>query len=131
MFGTSLRRYGILGINARNLDYIFASNPRQLYRYADNKLETKKVAQSVLKSTRERLYLPVAKKKLYEVEHKLLLRLILAGLLRELQFHLSKSGILVEDFEHTRAIQIVRSKDGHKESPRRLAKVLKIQLVLV
>lgn len=47
MFGTSLRRYGILGINARNLDYIFASNPRQLYRYADNKLETKKVAQSI------------------------------------------------------------------------------------
>ncbi|KAB8335922.1 alpha-L-glutamate ligase-like protein [Scytonema tolypothrichoides VB-61278] len=43
----SLQRYGILGINARNLDYIFASNPRQLYRYADDKLETKKIAQSI------------------------------------------------------------------------------------
>lgn len=43
----SLRRSGILGINARNLDYIFASNPRHLYRYADNKLETKKIAQSI------------------------------------------------------------------------------------
>ncbi|MBW4670146.1 MAG: alpha-L-glutamate ligase-like protein [Cyanomargarita calcarea GSE-NOS-MK-12-04C] len=43
----SLRRSGILGINARNLDYIFASNPRHLYRYADNKIETKKIAQSI------------------------------------------------------------------------------------
>ena len=47
MLSSSLRRSGILGINARNLDYIFASNPRHLYRYADNKLETKKIAQSI------------------------------------------------------------------------------------
>ncbi|MBD2605811.1 alpha-L-glutamate ligase-like protein [Scytonema hofmannii FACHB-248] len=47
MLSSSLRRSGILGINARNLDYIFASNPRQLYRYADNKLETKKITQTI------------------------------------------------------------------------------------
>ena len=47
MFSSSLQRHGILGINARNLDYIFASNPRQLYRYADNKIETKKIAQAI------------------------------------------------------------------------------------
>lgn len=47
MFGFSLRRSGILGINARNLDYIFATNPRRLYRFADNKLETKKIAQTI------------------------------------------------------------------------------------
>lgn len=47
MLSSSLRRSGILGINARNLDYIFASNPRQLYRYADNKLETKKITQNI------------------------------------------------------------------------------------
>ncbi|RUR72366.1 alpha-L-glutamate ligase-like protein [Chlorogloeopsis fritschii PCC 9212] len=43
----SLRRYGILGINARNLDYLFPSNPRRLYRFADSKLETKKIAQAI------------------------------------------------------------------------------------
>lgn len=43
----SLRRYGILGINARNLDYLFPTNPRRLYRLADCKLETKKMAQTV------------------------------------------------------------------------------------
>ncbi len=43
----SLQDHGILGINARNLDYIFPSNPRRLYRLADCKLETKKIAQVV------------------------------------------------------------------------------------
>ncbi|WP_026734863.1 alpha-L-glutamate ligase-like protein [Fischerella sp. PCC 9605] len=43
----SLQRYGILGINARNLDYLFPSNPRRLYRHADSKLETKKIAQAI------------------------------------------------------------------------------------
>lgn len=43
----SLKQYGILGINARNLDYLFPTNPRRLYRYADSKLETKKIAQSI------------------------------------------------------------------------------------
>ncbi|MBD2742758.1 alpha-L-glutamate ligase-like protein [Coleofasciculus sp. FACHB-1120] len=47
MFPFSLRRHGILGINARNLDYLFPNNPRRLYRYADCKLETKKLAQSI------------------------------------------------------------------------------------
>ncbi|MDP8963398.1 MAG: alpha-L-glutamate ligase-like protein [Cyanobacteriota bacterium] len=47
MFPFSLRRHGILGINARNLDYISPNNPRRLYGYADNKLETKKIAQSI------------------------------------------------------------------------------------
>lgn len=47
MFPFSLQRHGILGINARNLDYIFASNPRRIYRLADSKLETKKIAQSI------------------------------------------------------------------------------------
>jgi len=47
MFPFSLQRHGILGINARNLDYIFPSNPRRIYRSADSKLETKKIAQSI------------------------------------------------------------------------------------
>ena len=47
MFPFSLRRYGILGINARNLEYLFPHNPRSLYRLADSKLETKKIAQSI------------------------------------------------------------------------------------
>lgn len=47
MFPFSLQRHGILGINARNLDYLFPSNPRRLYRYADCKLETKRIAQAI------------------------------------------------------------------------------------
>ncbi|MEO1093834.1 MAG: alpha-L-glutamate ligase-like protein [Cyanobacteria bacterium J06638_28] len=43
----SLDDTGILGINARNLDYLFPSNPRRLYKLADNKLETKAIAQRV------------------------------------------------------------------------------------
>ena len=43
----NLRNSGILGINARNLDYLFPSNPRHLYRYADSKLETKKIAEKI------------------------------------------------------------------------------------
>ncbi|EAZ89779.1 alpha-L-glutamate ligase-like protein [Crocosphaera chwakensis] len=39
------KKSGILGINSRNLDYLFPNNPRRLYRYADSKLETKKIAQ--------------------------------------------------------------------------------------
>lgn len=53
MFPFSLRRHGILGINARNLDYLFPSNPRRLYRYADSKLETKKIAQVIGVATPE------------------------------------------------------------------------------
>jgi len=44
---SSLRRHGVLGINARNLDYLFLHNPRRLYRYADSKLETKKMAEAM------------------------------------------------------------------------------------
>lgn len=47
MFPFSLKRHGILGVNARNLDYIFATNPRRLYRLADSKLESKKMAQNL------------------------------------------------------------------------------------
>lgn len=47
MLTPPLKSYGILGINARNLDYIFPTNQRQLYRLADSKLETKKIAQSI------------------------------------------------------------------------------------
>ena len=44
---SSLSANGIMGINARNLDYIFEKNDRQYYPYADSKLLTKKLAQSV------------------------------------------------------------------------------------
>lgn len=47
MLSFNLQRHGILGINARNLDYLFPHNPRRLYRLADCKLETKKIAQSI------------------------------------------------------------------------------------
>jgi alpha-L-glutamate ligase-like protein len=53
MFPFSLRQHGILGINARNLDYLFPTNPRRLYRLADSKLETKKIAQSIGVATPE------------------------------------------------------------------------------
>jgi alpha-L-glutamate ligase-like protein len=49
----SLGRYGILGINARNLDYLFPTNPRRIYRLADSKLETKKIAQAIGVATPE------------------------------------------------------------------------------
>ncbi|MEC4982642.1 MAG: alpha-L-glutamate ligase-like protein [Oscillatoria sp. PMC 1068.18] len=47
MLPFSLGNQGILGINARNLDYLFPNNPRRLYRLADSKLETKKIAESI------------------------------------------------------------------------------------
>lgn len=47
MLTSPLKSYGILGINARNLDYLFPTNPRRLYRSADSKLETKKIAQTI------------------------------------------------------------------------------------
>lgn len=45
MFGLS--KHKIVGINARNLDYIFASNKRKFYPVADSKLITKQLAESV------------------------------------------------------------------------------------
>jgi alpha-L-glutamate ligase-like protein len=53
MFPFLLGQHGILGINARNLDYLFPTNPRRLYRLADSKLETKKIAQSIGVATPE------------------------------------------------------------------------------
>lgn len=47
MFPFSLKKQGILGINNRNLHYIFPHNPRKLYGLIDNKLETKKIARDV------------------------------------------------------------------------------------
>ncbi|MGC1306847.1 MAG: alpha-L-glutamate ligase-like protein [Phormidesmis sp.] len=39
-----LRKQGILGINARNLEYIFPGNPRELFPQVDDKLKTKEIA---------------------------------------------------------------------------------------
>ncbi|GAB4534954.1 MAG: alpha-L-glutamate ligase-like protein [Pleurocapsa sp.] len=47
MFPFSFKQNGILGINSRNLDYLFPNNPRRLYNLADSKLETKKIAESI------------------------------------------------------------------------------------
>ena len=41
----SLKERQILGINARNIDYIFANNPRRYYPQVDDKLKTKLVAE--------------------------------------------------------------------------------------
>gem|GEM_PF-402581 len=38
----SMFNFGILGMNARNLQYIKKQNPRKAVRLADNKLQTKK-----------------------------------------------------------------------------------------
>jgi alpha-L-glutamate ligase-like protein len=47
MFGRfrRLREIGLLGINRRNLDFIFRYNPRQFYPLVDDKLQTKQLAQ--------------------------------------------------------------------------------------
>ncbi|MFO1242085.1 MAG: alpha-L-glutamate ligase-like protein [Rickettsiales bacterium] len=42
-----LKDLGILGINGRNLDYIFKSNPRRYYPLVDDKLKTKTLAQQL------------------------------------------------------------------------------------
>lgn len=47
MFSSYLKKRGIVGINARNLDYIFAKNNRKYYPFADSKLITKKLADEV------------------------------------------------------------------------------------
>jgi len=39
------KKYGILGMNARNIDYVMHYNERQYYPMVDNKLITKKMAQ--------------------------------------------------------------------------------------
>jgi len=40
-----LRRLAILGINARNLDYLLPLNPRSSYHYVDDKIATKQICQ--------------------------------------------------------------------------------------
>jgi alpha-L-glutamate ligase-like protein len=45
MFGLS--KFNIIGINGRNLEYIFANNKRKFYPVADSKLVTKRLAESV------------------------------------------------------------------------------------
>lgn len=40
----SLQEQGVLGINSRNIDFIFPGNPRKLFPQADNKLKTKEIA---------------------------------------------------------------------------------------
>ena len=42
-----LRRRGVLGINARNLDYILRLNPRKLYPRVDDKVLTKQICDAV------------------------------------------------------------------------------------
>lgn len=44
---SNLTQRGVVGINERNLDFIFAKNDRQYYPYADSKLATKQLAESV------------------------------------------------------------------------------------
>ena len=43
---SELQQAGILGINARNLNYIVEQNPRQLYPRVDNKLMTKRICEA-------------------------------------------------------------------------------------
>ncbi|NNL56602.1 MAG: alpha-L-glutamate ligase-like protein [Pseudomonadales bacterium] len=42
----ALREAGVLGINARNRDFVMAHNPRHAYPLVDNKLQSKKLAQA-------------------------------------------------------------------------------------
>jgi len=44
---SNLKNRGVVGINERNLDYIFAKNDRKYYPFADSKLATKVLAESV------------------------------------------------------------------------------------
>lgn len=55
MFATrqSLKKYGIVGINGRNLNYVLAYNPRKYYPLVDNKIETKRIAKEAGISTPE------------------------------------------------------------------------------
>ncbi|MBY0355054.1 MAG: alpha-L-glutamate ligase-like protein [Rickettsiales bacterium] len=46
MFPWSYKKNGIIGINARNLDFIFPENKRKLYPLVDDKLKTKRLAES-------------------------------------------------------------------------------------
>jgi alpha-L-glutamate ligase-like protein len=39
-----LRKAGVVGINARNHNYVMPNNPRKMYKYVDNKVLTKQLA---------------------------------------------------------------------------------------
>jgi len=41
-----LRRRGVLGINARNVRFLFSANPRRFYKDVDDKLRTKQICRS-------------------------------------------------------------------------------------
>jgi len=41
----SLRKAGVLGINARNCNYIMPNNPRRMYKFVDDKVYTKRLAE--------------------------------------------------------------------------------------
>jgi len=43
---SDLKRFGILGINARNIDFLLGPDMRSLYPYVDNKVLTKKICSS-------------------------------------------------------------------------------------
>jgi alpha-L-glutamate ligase-like protein len=43
---SELKQFGILGINARNIDFLLVSHTRSLYPYVDNKVLTKKICNS-------------------------------------------------------------------------------------
>lgn len=49
----ALKRYGVVGINGRNLNYVIAYNPRKYYPLVDNKIETKRLAKEAGISTPE------------------------------------------------------------------------------
>ncbi len=40
-----LRKAGVVGINARNHNYVMPNNPRRLYKYVDDKVQTKQLAE--------------------------------------------------------------------------------------
>ena len=46
MIGRALRRFGVLGINRRNFDYVQCWNPRAAYPEVDDKVRTKQLAQT-------------------------------------------------------------------------------------
>lgn len=46
-----LKKYGIVGINGRNVSYVLAYNPRRFYPLVDNKIETKRLAKEAGIST--------------------------------------------------------------------------------
>ncbi len=45
MLGSYLSKFSVMGINARNSDYIFPNNKRRLYPLVDDKLQTKQLAE--------------------------------------------------------------------------------------